>query len=235
MRKLLSFLTTTEKGQKLYERWFLIIGVAMSIFITFFFYEKGVSNFWFEIMKLVSAILGFVCVYQLGQRKNIGNVTGILANLGEIITQFSFGAFGLAINPLFYSGTHVYGLITWNKTAQEDGTIKTEKTNKNAYLSMGVFLLIASAIVAFLHFQYDYFAASTPLFFAMNIVSIIIGTIAQGTMIAKYKISWWFWFASNVLMLIINLATGNYIFAAQTLLYEFNVVLTLYDQYINNK
>lgn len=234
MVRFMDYLTNDERGQKAYAVVFLVSGVLLSILISVLFFDPQTSTVWFELFKLAVACGGYLCVYLLAIRRNSGNVAGFVVNIGEIIIQASYGAFGLAINPIFYGATHLWGMIAWNKRKQDDGTIQTKKAHKVGLVVSGIFLVIAAAIVGYLWMN-GYFVEMTGVFIGLNILAIILGTIAQGTMIAQFKFAWWFWFASNIVWFIINVTTGNAIFALQTVLYQVNVVFALYDQYKNNK
>ena len=48
-------------------------------------------------------------------------------------------------------------------------------------------------------------------------------------MILRYSFNWWLWILVNAVWLIVNLMTHNYIFAIQTVIYQVNALVGLYE------
>ena len=68
-------------------------------------------------------------------------------------------------------------------------------------------------------------------FFWINVIAFILSITAQAAMILRYSFNWWLWIISNFVWLTVNLMSGNYIFAIQTMVYQVNSFVGLYEWY----
>ena len=68
-------------------------------------------------------------------------------------------------------------------------------------------------------------------FFWINVLAFVLSITAQATMIMRYSFNWWLWILVNFVWLIVNLMSGNYIFAIQTCVYQINSIVGLYGWY----
>ncbi|WP_127959925.1 nicotinamide riboside transporter PnuC [Serratia microhaemolytica] len=225
MKQALTWITKTPEGISFWSKCYLTIGAIIAIIVGVVTWE----SYWTTLAIFVS-VGGYACVYYLGLRKNIGNVIGLVVNVGDGCIQFQYQAFGLAIAPVYYFMTHLIGLVSWNKHKDKDDKATLNHDKRSAFLSFIVFGVIGSAILFYLYRQ-DYFKEFSSFFFLMNILGMLIGIVAQGLMIMRFRMAWWGWFLANVFWLIINFMTGNWVYFFQTIWYQVNVLITLYDQY----
>lgn len=197
----------------------------------------------FALIKLGVATVGLLCVVALAFRKNLsGNGLGIAANIGEIFVQGRSGATGLMLSPVFYLATHLYGLHYWGKNKDGDGNMIPRGANRTVWLITAAF--IAAGLIAFPWLndrlaQYRFIdndaSQAVRLFgvsvswYAVNVTAFVLGVTAQTAMILRYAFSWWLWIVVNFVWLIVNLMNGNTIFAIQTVIYQINAVIALYE------
>lgn len=185
------------------------------------------------------SIIGLLCVVSLSFRKNLlGNGLGIVANVGEIITQTTYGATGLLLAPFFYLSTHVFGLNYWTKYQDGDGNMVPKSATKTVWIVTLSFIGIGLLLFPFINNQlakYQFIDSSNPTFYIINIVAFVLGVTAQTCMILRYSFSWWLWIVVNFVWLGVNLMSQNYIFAAQTMIYQVNAVIGLYEWYQSEK
>ena len=66
-------------------------------------------------------------------------------------------------------------------------------------------------------------------FFWINVIAFVLSITAQAAMILRYSFNWWLWIIVNFVWLIVNLMSGNYIFAIQTMVYQVNAFVGLYE------
>jgi len=66
-------------------------------------------------------------------------------------------------------------------------------------------------------------------FFWINVIAFVLSITAQAAMILRYSFNWWLWIIVNFVWLIVNLMSGNYIFAIQTMVYQVNAFIGLYE------
>lgn len=192
-----------------------------------------------DIFMLIVSIIGLLCVLGLSFRKNImGNGFGMLATSGESIVQGMHSATGLMLAPMFNFFTHLYGVFYWQKNKNADGQMIPKSATKAVWTITGVFVILGlwlfPKVNAWLIAQnYGIFSddGSTFLtlsFYHINIIAFILSVTAQVTMILRYSINWWLWIAVNAVWLIVNIMSGNVIFAIQTCVYQINAVIGLY-------
>lgn len=203
----------------------------------------SISNIGFQSFKLIVALIGMLCVLALAFRKNIsGNSLGITANIGEVISQGASGATGLMIAPLYYMWTHVYGLFYWAKNQDADGNMIPKRANGYIWLVTIIFIVIALFLFPLINDhlqQYSFIEKGDDAalrlgnfvisWYQINIIAFVIAVSAQTTMILRYSFSWWLWFISNFVWLIVNIANHNTIFAVQTIIYQINCVIGIYE------
>ena len=63
----------------------------------------------------------------------------------------------------------------------------------------------------------------------INVIAFVLSITAQAAMILRYSFNWWLWIIVNFVWLIVNLMSGNYIFAIQTMVYQVNAFVGLYE------
>lgn len=197
----------------------------------------------FTLIKLGVAVIGLLCVVALAFRRNLsGNGLGIVANIGEIFVQGRSGATGLMLSPVFYLTTHLYGLGYWAKNKDGDGNMIPRAANNAVWGFTLLFIAIGLFLFPWLNdrlAQYRFidndasqaigiFGLSVS-WYAVNVAAFVLGVSAQTAMILRYTFSWWLWIVVNFVWLAVNLMNGNIIFAIQTIIYQINAVVALYE------
>lgn len=194
-----------------------------------------------DMFYLGVSFIGLVCVVSLSFRKNVmGNGLGMAATSGEVVVQATSGAVGLMLAPLFNFFTHVYGIFYWSKHTDPDGDMIPKAANKAVWLITAVFIIIGLALfptVNDLLTSYGYAVVEDDnskflgfiSFFWINVIAFVLSITAQAAMILRYSFNWWLWIIVNFVWLIVNLMSGNYIFAIQTMIYQINAFIGLYE------
>ncbi len=194
-----------------------------------------------DIFYLGVSFVGLVCVVSLSFRKNVmGNGLGMAATAGEVVVQATSGAVGLMLAPLFNFFTHVYGIFYWSKHTDPDGDMIPKSANKAVWLITAVFIILGLALfptVNSLLASYGYAVVENDnskflgfiSFFWINVIAFVLSITAQAAMILRYSFNWWLWIIVNFVWLIVNLMSGNYIFAIQTMIYQINAFIGLYE------
>ncbi len=176
-------------------------------------------------------------------RKNIaGNGLGMLATAGEVVVQATSGAVGLMLAPLFNFFSHAYGVKYWANNTDADGNMIPKSANKYVWLLTIGFIIVGLALFPIINRWLDaqgygvidddgsQFLGMID-FFWINVVAFVLSITAQATMILRYSFNWWLWIVVNAVWLIVNIMTGNTIFAIQTVIYQINAVVGLYGWY----
>lgn len=215
--------------------WF-IVG-ASALFIGFWQTTEHTPLDWFY---LGVSIVGLLCVVGLSFRKNLlGNGLGLLATAGEVVVQGTSGAVGLMLAPVFNFFAHLYGAVKWREHTDADGNMIPKSANK--YIWGVTLIFIAIGLALFPHLN-DWLIAQgygvieddgskflgIISFFWINVIAFVLSITAQVTMILRYSFNWWLWILVNVVWLVVNLMSGNIIFAIQTMIYQVNAIVGLY-------
>lgn len=187
------------------------------------------------------SLVGLVCVVSLSFRKNVlGNGLGMTATAGEVVVQATAGAVGLMLAPLFNFFTHLYGIFYWSKNTDADGDMVPKSASKWVWLITLSFMVIGLALFPTVNnflAEHGYTVIEDDQskflgvidFFWINVIAFVLSITAQATMILRYSFNWWIWIAVNFVWLIVNLMSGNYIFAIQTMVYQVNAFVGLYE------
>lgn len=215
--------------------WF-ICGL-LALFFGFWTTTEQTALDWFYLLV---SVIGLLCVVSLSFRKNIaGNGLGMLATAGEVIVQATSGAVGLMLAPLFNFFSHAYGVKYWANNTDADGNMIPKSANKYVWLLTIGFIIVGLALFPIINRWLDaqgygvidddgsQFLGMID-FFWINVVAFVLSITAQATMILRYSFNWWLWIVVNAVWLIVNIMTGNTIFAIQTVIYQVNAVVGLY-------
>jgi len=216
--------------------WFICGVIALSA--GFWLTTDHTTLDWFY---LAVSFIGLVCVVSLSFRKNVmGNGFGMGATAGEVIVQATSGAVGLMLAPLFNFFTHVYGIFYWSKHTDPDGDMIPKSASKAVWLITAAFIIIGLALFPTVNdllagYGYAVVEDDSSLFlgfisfFWINVIAFVLSITAQAAMILRYSFNWWLWIIVNFVWLIVNLMSGNYIFAIQTMVYQVNAFVGLYE------
>lgn len=218
--------------------WF-ICGVV-ALFAGFWTMTEHSALDWFYF---IISITGLLCVVSLSFRKNIaGNGFGMLATAGEVVVQSTSGAVGLMLAPLFNFFSHAYAVRYWSAHTDEDGDMIPKTASKYIWLITLVFIAIGLMLFPIINQKLTQLGfgvidddGSRFLgmidFFWINVAAFVLSITAQMAMILRYSFNWWLWIIVNTVWLVVNLMTGNVIFAIQTVIYQINAIIGLYGWY----
>lgn len=217
--------------------WFLFGVIAL--FIGFWQTTEHRALDWFY---LIVSYVGLLCVVGLSFRKNVmGNGFGMLSTAGEVVVQGSRGAIGLMLAPLFNFFTHVWGVIYWRRNTDADGDMLPQSANKYVWAITILFIVIGIYLFPMINewlithqyaiYQDDGSTFMGVSFYTINVIAFILSVTAQATMIMRYSFNWYLWIVVNMVWLIVNIMTANYIFAIQTMVYQINAIVGLYGWY----
>lgn len=222
--------------------WFVCGVLALSVGFWRFTERAGLDWFYLGV-----SFVGLLCVVSLSFRKNVmGNGLGMTATAGEVVVQATAGSVGLMLAPMFNFFTHVYGLFYWSKNTDGDGNMVPKSANKwvllvtAGFIAMGLALFpTVNAWLADMGYVVVEDDGSQFLgwidFFWINVLAFVLSITAQAMMILRYSLNWWLWIAVNFVWLIVNLMSGNVIFAIQTMVYQINAFVGLYEWYKNER
>lgn len=221
------------KWFKTYRAIWFALAFIITIYLGFQQLLEPENLWWMTAIFVVTALLGYFCVSSLADRSPLmGNVLGLASNIGEVFTQLVFGNVGMACAAIYYGITHVLGFFTWTdkKNQTDDGKIMVSNLTKMGAILTLVFTVIGIFVVSQYGAIFNMDTTNSFIYW-MNIIAFVVGILAQFTMIMRKPFSWVLWAITNVIWFTLNVQSGNYIFAAQSVLYEVNAVLAIYAWY----
>jgi len=231
MIRFLNFITKTEKGIKIWSVIFGLIGTLVAIYMTYMFYSPQ-RTFIQNYLPALSVPIGFLCVYLLGVRKNLGNILGMIVNILESIVNLAFGNFGFVITAVYYETTHIFGYFSWKKNEDKHNSAIIRKMGTKRDKVILIAVLTMSTITVWLLYILKFISPEASVFlFAGNIISMYLGIVAQGTMVLRYRHAWIIFFCLNVVAIPIQFISGNVVYGVMYIFYQINVVITLYGQF----
>lgn len=215
----------------------ILVGLVIGFFITNW---SGVvisdPSTWTEIGFFITAYcLGVPCVVFLANREGtLGNILGILSNIGEMLIFWYFGTMGMVFAGAYFGLTHLIGLVRWNdaKFKDESGKVKIGTMKKEQTIFTGIFIVIGLILLVFFGGVFGFVQGAGTLGLLIwlgNLLTFVISVTAQFLMIIGLKESWTFWFSSNFINFFLNLTSGNVWFMARDVLYQVNAWLAMYD------
>ncbi|MGL5041897.1 MAG: nicotinamide riboside transporter PnuC [Culicoidibacterales bacterium] len=229
--KALDYITKNEQGRKRWTVGFTLTGAIVALW-------SGITSFneagsWIQnFLPSISFIVGLLCVFQLGRRKNSGNVLGLIANSLEMIINIAFGAFGFVISTTYFFISHVIGFFDWRNHTDDTGHANIEKLNTSRdFIVLAVMIFLSSAYLVLAFFMGWVDLTTGPFFIIANIIAMYVGILAQGLMIFRYRISWILWIVLNLFAIPVQFLSGNFVFGCMYILYQINALLTAYAQY----
>lgn len=239
--KITAFLDNiTGFGNKDWTRQWILAWFVCGVVALFVGFWQTTAHLGLDWFYLGVSIVGLLCVVGLSFRKNlVGNGLGMLATAGEIVVQGTSGAVGLMLAPMFNFFTHVYGVINWREHTDGEGNMLPKSANKYIWAITALFIIVGLILFPVIN---DWLIAKgygvieddgsrffgVISFFWINVAAFVLSITAQVAMILRYSFNWWLWIVVNVVWLIVNIMSGNVIFAIQTMVYQVNAIVGLY-------
>ncbi|MCX8726480.1 MULTISPECIES: nicotinamide riboside transporter PnuC [unclassified Gilliamella] len=216
MNKLANFIIAI--GRNRFYPYFCVLCVTLA-----FLYTDPFNNFNLRYaVSYAGAFCGLLCVILLAKRKNLGNVLGMLAVVAECCANFLGGNIGAGLPTFYYFGSHVYGLITWQKNLDSHQHVKVRSLSEQAFLYTLIFLIIA---VFFNVYLTNAIGVDNTIYqLITNCFIFGLGVVAQLLLMMRYSFNWYLWVILNVLVIGLNIYTNNIIIATQYLIYLFNAI-----------
>lgn len=215
------------KYRKYFNSILIILGLIIGVVVTDF-------SQWSEVAFFVTAYcLGVPCVITLADREGkLGNILGIMSNIGEMATFAFFGTWGMVLSGLYFGIMHVVGLLRWEnpKYQSKDGKVSVTKMNKEQMVFTLVFFVVGMLAVVLLGDSIGFSISSMGvLVYWLNVVTFAVSITAQFLMIMGRASSWLFWGSSNFVNFTLNLFSGNVWFMFRDVIYQVNAIAGYYQ------
>lgn len=190
----------------------ICIGLLLQFIFTFSYDEMG----WYEIVSLISGMLGVFAVVLCSNRKLISYAFGIAQILTYIVIVWHDALYAKIIENIFYLITMFIGIFIWNK--HYDDRVETKSiSRKNLFIIFSgttLVSLLAGYLLSFTDDAYPYIDAFTT----------IPAFVAQILMITRYREQWIFWVLIDIGCLILWSIIGNGYMIAQYIFWIINCI-----------
>lgn len=205
-------------GRNKFYPLFCVLCVTLAFLYTDPFTHLNLRYF----VSYIGAFCGLLCVILLAKRKNMGNVIGMMAVVAECYANYLGNNIGAGLPTFYYFGSHIVGLITWEKNQDTHKNVKVRSLSENAFLYTLVFLIAAVFFNVYLTNAMG--VENTVYQLITNCFIFGLGVVAQLLLMMRYSFNWYLWVILNVLVIGLNIYTNNIVIATQYLIYLFNAI-----------
>lgn len=193
-----------------FASWFVAVGILTQLLTC---YIMGDTT-----LALCSGIAGVISVVLCSQKKYAFYFWGILQLITILIISINSGLYGKVIENGFYLITLFVGMREWSKN-KVDNAVKVRTMDIKDYIIFGLAIIPFSTVIA-------YYIVSTYNTgqIALDIITTVIGIVAQILMILRFKEQWVLWFILDVLCIVLWAKDGNWCLTAQYIFWTINTV-----------
>lgn len=186
--------STTKVHFNLFDYIFFAVGIITSIATIIFYQSRSPLYIVFSVIALDSAIISTILSIK-GRRSSF--CFSLINALSFGFVSWSNQFYGSAmINVLFFAPCAFIGFYLWSKNSRKNGEVIARKlTFKQVILVIATFLISTFSLNFFLE---SVGGQSTILDSSGNILVIFASILV----VFRYREQWLFWFASDILQLI---------------------------------
>jgi nicotinamide mononucleotide transporter len=193
-----------------FASWFVLIGILTQCLTCFIMGDT--------MLSLCSGIAGVISVVLCSQKKFAFYFWGILQLITIMIISYQTGLHGKLVENAFYLITMFVGMNIWKENTT-DNTTQVRTMNWVDYVIFGcIFLPFATILSYSIVIQYN------TEQIALDIITTIIGIIAQIMLILRFREQWILWFVLDVLCIVLWAKDGNWCLTAQYVFWTINTV-----------
>lgn len=193
-----------------FASWFVLIGIITQI-LTCYIMED-------TLLALCSGIAGVVSVVLCSQKKYAFYFWGILQLITIMIISYQSGLHGKLVENAFYLITMFIGMNVWKKNTT-DNTTQVRTMDWVDYVIFGCIFLPFATILS-----YSIVSQYNTEQIALDIITTIIGIIAQIMLILRFREQWVLWFILDVLCIALWAKDGNWCLMVQYIFWTINCV-----------
>ena len=193
-----------------FASWFVAVGILTQLLTCYIMGDT--------MLALCSGIAGVISVVLCSQKKFAFYFWGILQLITILIISYQSDLYGKVLENFFYLITMFVGMSVWNKN--KDGNSTAVRTmGWIDYLIFGTIFLPCATGMAYMlvnHYNTDQIA--------LDIVTTVIGIIAQIMLVLRFREQWVLWFVLDVLCIVLWAKDGNWCLTAQYVFWTINTV-----------
>lgn len=190
--------------------WFVTIGIITQLITCYITNDSALS--------LCSGISGVISVVLCSQKKYSFYFWGVLQLVTIMIISYKTGLHGKLAENAFYLITMFVGMKLW-KESTTGNTTQVRTMDKNDYIIFG---LLFTPIVSALSYIVVKLYNTNQI--ALDMITTIIGILAQIMLVLRFREQWILWFILDVLCIILWANDGNWCLVVQYIFWTINCI-----------
>ena len=193
-----------------FASWFVTIGVLTQLVTCYIMNESALA--------VCSGIAGVISVVLCSQKKYAFYFWGILQLITILIISYQSDLYGKVLENFFYLITMFVGMSVWNENKDGNSTAVRTMDWTDYLIFATIFLPCATGMAYMLvnHYNTDQIA--------LDIVTTVIGILAQIMLVLRFREQWVLWFVLDVLCVVLWAKDGNWCLSVQYVFWTINCI-----------
>lgn len=197
-----------------FASWFVTIGVITQLLTYYVMNDSALA--------VCSGIAGVISVVLCSQRKYAFYSWGILQLVTIMIISYETGLYGKLIENTFYLFTMFIGMEIWNNNTTDNKT-QVRTMDRTDYIIFGCLFLPFAIILA-----YSIVNQYNTDQIILDIITTVIGILAQIMLILRFREQWILWFVLDILCIVLWAIDCNWCLMVQYIFWTINCVYGYY-------
>lgn len=193
-----------------FASWFVLIGIITQL-LTYYIMDDSA-------LALCSGIAGVISVVLCSQRKYAFYFWGVLQLITIMIISYQTGLYGKLVENAFYLITMFVGMNIWKENTIDDKT-QVRTMDWTDYVIFGCLFLPFAIILS-----YSIVSQYNTDQIVLDIITTVIGILAQIMLILRFREQWILWFILDVLCIALWAIDSNWCLMAQYIFWTINCI-----------
>ena len=193
-----------------FASWFVTIGIITQLLTYYIMNDSALA--------VCSGIAGVISVVLCSQKKYAFYFWGVLQLVTIMIISYQTGLHGKLVENAFYLITMFIGMNIW-KEKTTDNITQVRTMNRGDYVIFGCLFLPFATILS-----YSIVSQYNTEQIALDIITTIIGIIAQFMLVLRFREQWVLWFILDVLCVVLWAKDGNWCLMTQYIFWSINCI-----------
>jgi nicotinamide mononucleotide transporter len=193
-----------------FASWFVTIGIITQLLTYYIMNDSALA--------VCSGIAGVISVVLCSQRKYAFYFWGVLQLVTIMIISYQTGLYGKLVENAFYLITMFVGMEIWKKNTTDDKT-QVRTMDWTDYVIFGCLFLPFAIILA-----YSIVNQYNTDQIVLDIITTVIGILAQIMLILRFREQWVLWFILDVLCVALWALDSNWCLMTQYIFWSINCI-----------
>ena len=193
-----------------FASWFVTLGILTQLVTCYIMNEPAIA--------VCSGIAGVISVVLCSQKKYTFYFWSILQLVTIMIISYQTGLHGKLVENAFYLYTLFIGMNIWKENTTNN-TTQVRKMDWIDYIIFGCLFLPFATILS-----YSIVSQYNTEQITLDIITTIIGIIAQFMLILRFREQWILWFVLDVLCIVLWAIDGNWCLTMQYVFWTINCI-----------